>query len=302
MRHAGPDPNTDDNRTPTIHNTQELWTSTMYVDRHRNNNAGNLRWLMAYCKPDLPRAAGGIMLYAASAAMAPITPLISARIVDDVIGQHHIHMLVGALIMMTSIDWRLALALACVTPFLFILTRKLSEHAKPILLAIRDSLASMNSMVGENIEGNRVVKAFVREDDETRKFDGHNDAYMERNMDMARNTHRYMPWLDGLGCSLQLIAFARVLLADPRILILDEATSNIDTKTEEALQAGLDHLLVGRASFIIAHRLSTIEHADVICFIDHGLIVEQGTHRELMARKGHYWRLVESQYAMITVE
>ena len=68
----------------------------------------------------------------------------------------------------------------------------------------------------------------------------------------------------------QLIAFARVLLADPRILILDEATSNIDTRTEEALQAGLNHLLKGRTSFIIAHRLSTIENADEICYIDHG--------------------------------
>ena len=97
----------------------------------------------------------------------------------------------------------------------------------------------------------------------------------------------------------QLIAFARVLLADPRILILDEATSNIDTQTEEALQAGLAHLLVGRTSFIIAHRLSTIEDADMICYVDHGQIVEQGTHSELMAKRGAYWRLVESQYAMI---
>lgn len=84
----------------------------------------------------------------------------------------------------------------------------------------------------------------------------------------------------------QLIAFARVLLADPRILILDEATSNIDTQTEEALQAGLAHLLVGRTSFIIAHRLSTIEDADMICYVDHGQIVEQGTHSELMAKRG----------------
>lgn len=98
----------------------------------------------------------------------------------------------------------------------------------------------------------------------------------------------------------QLIAFARVLLADPRILILDEATSNIDTQTEEALQAGLAHLLVGRTSFIIAHRLSTIEDADMICYVDHGQIVEQGTHSELMAKRGAYWRLVEAQYAMIT--
>ncbi|KAA8827416.1 ABC transporter ATP-binding protein [Bifidobacterium myosotis] len=100
----------------------------------------------------------------------------------------------------------------------------------------------------------------------------------------------------------QLIAFARVLLADPRILILDEATSNIDTHTEEALQAGLRHLLEGRTSFIIAHRLSTIENADQIFYIDHGQIVEYGTHAELLAAKGAYYRLYESQYAMIRAQ
>jgi ATP-binding cassette subfamily B protein len=99
----------------------------------------------------------------------------------------------------------------------------------------------------------------------------------------------------------QLISFARVLLADPRILILDEATSNIDTRTEEALQAGLNHLLKGRTSFIIAHRLSTIENADEIFYIDHGQIVEHGSHAELLRKKGAYYRLYESQYAMIRV-
>ncbi|AFU70796.1 ABC transporter, permease/ATP binding protein [Bifidobacterium asteroides PRL2011] len=97
----------------------------------------------------------------------------------------------------------------------------------------------------------------------------------------------------------QLIAFARVLLADPRILILDEATSSIDTRTEEALQAGLAHLLKGRTSFVIAHRLSTIENADQIFYIDHGQIVEHGTHQELLDKRGAYYRLHESQYAMI---
>ena len=103
------------------------------------------------------------------------------------------------------------------------------------------------------------------------------------------------------GGQKQRISIARVFLKNPPILILDEATSNIDTRTEEALQAGLNHLLKGRTSFIIAHRLSTIENADEICFIDHGQIVEQGSHADLLARKGAYYRLYESQYAMIKV-
>ena len=90
----------------------------------------------------------------------------------------------------------------------------------------------------------------------------------------------------------QLISFARVLLSDPRILILDEATSSVDTQTEKALQKGLDELLKGRTSFIIAHRLSTIRNSDIIFFVDHGEIVERGNHKELMALDGNYAHLV----------
>ena len=90
----------------------------------------------------------------------------------------------------------------------------------------------------------------------------------------------------------QLISFARVLLSDPRILILDEATSSVDTQTEKALQKGLDELLKGRTSFIIAHRLSTIRNSDIIFFVDHGEIVERGNHTELMALNGNYAKLV----------
>jgi ATP-binding cassette subfamily B protein len=100
----------------------------------------------------------------------------------------------------------------------------------------------------------------------------------------------------------QLIAFARVMLADPRILILDEATSAIDTRTEEALQNGIRKLLRGRTSFVIAHRLSTIENSDEIFYIDRGQIMEHGTHAELLEQRGAYWRLYESQYAMLKVE
>lgn len=93
----------------------------------------------------------------------------------------------------------------------------------------------------------------------------------------------------------QLISFARALLADPRILILDEATSNIDTRTEKALQEGLNRLLQGRTSFIIAHRLSTIQHADMIMVVDNKNIAEKGNHEELMALKGDYYNLVTAQ-------
>lgn len=95
----------------------------------------------------------------------------------------------------------------------------------------------------------------------------------------------------------QLLSFARTLLADPRILILDEATSSIDTETELALQKGLESLLVGRTSFIIAHRLSTIQNATRILFMEKGRIIEEGTHEELLKRKGSYWKLYRSQYA-----
>lgn len=97
----------------------------------------------------------------------------------------------------------------------------------------------------------------------------------------------------------QLLSFARALLADPAILILDEATSSIDTKTELALQEGLERLLKGRTSFIIAHRLSTIRNADRIMYIDNGRIVEQGTHDELIAARSAYWKLYTAQYRLL---
>lgn len=93
----------------------------------------------------------------------------------------------------------------------------------------------------------------------------------------------------------QLIAFARTLLSDPRILVLDEATSSIDTQTELLLQQGLLELLKGRTSLIIAHRLSTIRHCESILFIDDGRIVENGNHEELMKKKGKYYELYMSQ-------
>ncbi len=98
----------------------------------------------------------------------------------------------------------------------------------------------------------------------------------------------------------QLISFARALLENPSILILDEATSSIDTETEILLQKGLDRLLQGRTSFIIAHRLSTIKNASCIMYVDEGNILEKGTHEELLALKGEYYKLFMSQYDFLT--
>lgn len=94
----------------------------------------------------------------------------------------------------------------------------------------------------------------------------------------------------------QLMTIARVILADPKILILDEATSSIDTRTEIQIQLAMDNLMKGRTSFIIAHRLSTIKNADLILVMNQGDIVEQGTHEELLGKNGFYAELYNSQF------
>ena len=95
----------------------------------------------------------------------------------------------------------------------------------------------------------------------------------------------------------QLLAIARAFVADPGILILDEATSNVDTRTEKAIQSAMQQIMRNRTSIVIAHRLSTIRDSDVIVVMDQGRIVEQGSHEELLARRGKYYDLYMTQYA-----
>ena len=98
----------------------------------------------------------------------------------------------------------------------------------------------------------------------------------------------------------QLLAIARALIADPRILMLDEATANIDTRTERLIQQGLEELLRDRTSIVVAHRLSTVQAADLIAVVDGGRIVQEGTHRELARRRGLYRDLYRSQFSAVT--
>ena len=94
----------------------------------------------------------------------------------------------------------------------------------------------------------------------------------------------------------QLLSFARAILADPRILVLDEATASVDTITEQRIQSAIDTIIHGRTSIVIAHRLSTVRNADLILVVDDGKIIEQGTHEQLMSRRGSYYRLYTRQY------
>lgn len=171
-------------------------------------------------------------------------------------------------------------------------------------------IESLRSQMGIMLQDTFLFSATVKENIRYGKLDATDDEVIAAAK--AVNAHEFIMKLEngydtevnerGSRLSVgqrQLISFARALLANPRILILDEATSNIDTFTERAVQRGIKKLLFGRTSFVIAHRLSTIRDADRIMVIDNGKIVETGTHDELIKLKGQYYDLYMSQYRFI---
>ena len=172
------------------------------------------------------------------------------------------------------------------------------------------SIESLRSQMGIMTQENFLFTGTIRENIAYGRLDATEEEIVAAAK--AVNAHEFIMKLEkgydtvleerGGGLSIgqkQLLAFARTMVSEPKILVLDEATSSIDTKTELLVQEGIEHLLQGRTSFIIAHRLSTIQKADRIFVIDDGGICEQGTEQELMEKKGIYYRLYMSQFLNI---
>lgn len=172
------------------------------------------------------------------------------------------------------------------------------------------NLNSLRSQMGIMLQDTFLFSDSIKENIRYGKLDATEEEIIEAAK--AVNAHEFIMQLEngydtqvnerGSRLSVgqrQLISFARALLANPRILILDEATSNIDTATEILVQKGINKLLHGRTSFVIAHRLSTIRDCDKIMVIDNGTIIEAGTHDELIRRKGFYYNLYMAQYRFL---
>lgn len=169
------------------------------------------------------------------------------------------------------------------------------------------SIESLRKQVGTMTQENFIFSGTVKDNIRYGKLDATDEEIIEAAK--AVNAHEFIIKLDkgydtellerGGGLSIgqkQILALARTMVSKPKILILDEATSSIDTKTELIVQKGIDKLLSGRTSFVIAHRLSTIKRADRIFVVDNGKIIEEGNHRQLLEKKGAYYNLYMAQF------
>jgi len=191
-----------------------------------------------------------------------------------------------------------------------LISRFYNVNAGEVLIDDQDiskvTLHSLRSQMGIMMQDSFIFSGTIEDNIRYGKLDATKEEIIEASKTVCADEFissmkdGYLTEVKERGSSLsegqkQLISFARTLLSNPSILVLDEATSSIDVQTEHALQMGLNAMLKGRTSFIIAHRLSTIRNCDKIMYIDNGGIMECGSHEELMAKKGYYYRLYTAQ-------
>lgn len=211
------------------------------------------------------------------------------------------------IIAMFSLSWQLTLFSFVVFGLSYGLVRYLTINSSKYFGLQQAKLGEMNGFNEEMLNGLKVIKVFSHEEDAKQDFEKYNEELREASGKANLFATILFPIMGNMGNLLyvlialvggdlsqgqmQLLSIARAMISDRPVMILDEATSSIDTRTERMVQAGMDNLLAGRTSFVIAHRLSTIVNSDLILVLDHGRIIEAGSHDELLKHKGFYYEL-----------
>ena len=188
-----------------------------------------------------------------------------------------------ALIFSFRLDSHLSFIFLGVIPVLAIGLGAITLHVHPIFVRVFHSYDHLNNIVQENLHGIRVVKSYIREEFEEHKFEAVSQSIFD---DFTKAEKR-------LAFNMPLMQFCLYTS-----MILDEATSSIDTRTEAIVQKGMDALMKGRTVFVIAHRLSTVQNSDVIMVLEHGVIIERGSHEQLIEEKGKYYQLYTGAFEL----
>ena len=194
--------------------------------------------------------------------------------------------IVGSLLVMFYYSWQLTCIFLVFMAISMVITQLVAKKNLRCAAQRQETIGELTGIVEEYYNGRDVIKAYNHEEESLAQV----AASAERNRAANQKAANLS------AGQRQLLTIARVFLRDPPIIILDEATSSVDTRTEVEIGKAMKQLMCGRTSFVIAHRLSTIRDADIILFMEHGNIIEQGSHTELLKKKGAYAALYYSQF------